>query len=201
MSSAKWRPFCLGLNVLMSMQQVIASSGHSLGGYCMCKCNEMIMHLLVPYKLCILHISSRDALTPFWNWIHAERTLPYKVCNWIDAEWTLPHDDVIKLKQYPRYWPCVRGNHRSQVDSPHKGPVTRALVFSLVLVWTNGQTNRRVAGDLRGHGAHSAVTVMRTKCLVSVMEDIVTNNIDELKSYAFPCISILIHNIMTWITG
>ena len=31
------------------------------------------------------------------------------------------HDDVIKLKHFPRYWPFVRGIHRSPVNSPHKG--------------------------------------------------------------------------------
>ena len=31
------------------------------------------------------------------------------------------HDDVIKWKNFPRYWPFVRGIHRSPVNSPHKG--------------------------------------------------------------------------------
>ena len=34
------------------------------------------------------------------------------------------HDDVIKWKHFPRYWPFVRGIHRSPVNSPHR-PVTR----------------------------------------------------------------------------
>ena len=29
------------------------------------------------------------------------------------------HDDVIKGKLFPRYWPFVRGIHRSPVNSPH----------------------------------------------------------------------------------
>ena len=33
------------------------------------------------------------------------------------------HDDVIEWKRSPRYWPFVRGIHRSPVGSPHKGPV------------------------------------------------------------------------------
>ena len=37
------------------------------------------------------------------------------------------HDDVIKWKHLPRYWPFVRGIHRSPVNSPHKGPVTRSF--------------------------------------------------------------------------
>ena len=31
------------------------------------------------------------------------------------------HDDVIKWKHLPRYWPFVRGIHRSPVNSSHKG--------------------------------------------------------------------------------
>ena len=31
------------------------------------------------------------------------------------------HDDVIKWKHFPRYWPFVRGIHRSPVNSRHKG--------------------------------------------------------------------------------
>ena len=31
------------------------------------------------------------------------------------------HDGVIKWKHFPRYWPFVRGIHRSPVNSPHKG--------------------------------------------------------------------------------
>ena len=31
------------------------------------------------------------------------------------------HEDVIRWKHFPRYWPFVRGIHRSPVNSPHKG--------------------------------------------------------------------------------
>ena len=42
---------------------------------------------------------------------------------------TLSHDDVIKLKHFPCYWPFVRGIHRSPVNSPHKGQWPGALMF------------------------------------------------------------------------
>ena len=42
------------------------------------------------------------------------------------------HDDVIKWKHFPRYWPFVRGIHRSPVNSPHKGQWRGALMFSLI---------------------------------------------------------------------
>ena len=70
------------------------------------------------------------------------------------------HDDVIKWKHFPRYWPSVRGNHRSPVNSPHKGQWRRALMFSLICVWINGWVNNREAGDLRCYRAHYYVIVM-----------------------------------------
>ena len=42
------------------------------------------------------------------------------------------HDDVIKWKHFPRYWPFVRGIHGSPVNSPHKGQWRGALMFSLI---------------------------------------------------------------------
>ena len=41
------------------------------------------------------------------------------------------HDDVIKWKHFPRYWPFVRGIHRSPVNSPYKGQWRGALMFFL----------------------------------------------------------------------
>ena len=70
------------------------------------------------------------------------------------------HDDVIKWKHFPRYWPFVRGIHRSPVNSPHKGQRRGALMFSLICVWINGWVNDREAGDLRRYHAHYDYTVM-----------------------------------------
>ena len=70
------------------------------------------------------------------------------------------HDDVIKWKHLPRYWPFVRGIHRSPVNSPHKGQWRGALIFSLICAWINGWVNNREAGDLRRHRAHYNAIVM-----------------------------------------
>ena len=69
------------------------------------------------------------------------------------------HDDVIKWKHFPCYWPFVRGTHRSPVGSPHKDQWHGAL-FSLICAWTSGWTNNQDAGDLRHYRAHYDVTVM-----------------------------------------
>ena len=70
------------------------------------------------------------------------------------------HDDVIKWKHFPRYWPLVRGIHRSPVNSPHKGQWRAAMMFSLICVWINGCVNNREAGDLRRHRGNYDVNVM-----------------------------------------
>ena len=70
------------------------------------------------------------------------------------------HDDVIKWKHFPRYWPFVRGIHRSPVNSPHKGQWRGALMFTLICVRINGWVNNREAGDLRRYRAHYDVIVM-----------------------------------------
>ena len=69
------------------------------------------------------------------------------------------HDDVIKWKHFPRYWPFVWGIHRSSVNSPHKGQWRGALMFPLICVWKNGWANSRDTGDLRRHRAHYNVSV------------------------------------------
>ena len=47
---------------------------------------------------------------------------------------TLLHDDVIKWKHFPRYWPFVRGVYRSPVNSPNKGQWRGALMFFFICV-------------------------------------------------------------------
>ena len=42
----------------------------------------------------------------------------------------LYHDDVIKWKHFPRYWPFVWGIHQSPVNSPPKDQWRGALMFS-----------------------------------------------------------------------
>ena len=70
------------------------------------------------------------------------------------------HDDAIKCKQFLRYWPFVRGIHRSPVNSPHKSQWLGALMFSLLCASLNGWVNTREAGDLRRCRAHYDVIVM-----------------------------------------
>ena len=76
--------------------------------------------------------------------------------------WTVKylHDNAIKWKHFPRYWPFVRGIHRSPVNSPHKDQWRGALMFSFICAWINGWVNNGETGDLKRTRAHYGVTVM-----------------------------------------
>ena len=76
------------------------------------------------------------------------------------SRYSVAHDDIIKWKHFPHFWPLVRRIHCSLVDSPYKGQWCRALIFSLIYTWTNSWENNRDAGNLRHHQAHYNITVM-----------------------------------------
>ena len=85
------------------------------------------------------------------------------------------HDDVIKWKHFPRYWPFVRGIHRSPVNSPHKGQWRGALMFTLICAQINGWVNNHEAGDLRRYHAHYDFIVMMAAKLQTI-------NLSEISS-------------------
>ena len=79
------------------------------------------------------------------------------------------HDDVIKWKHFSRYWPFLRGIHRSPVNSRHKGRWRGALMFSLICAWINVWMNNHETGDLRRLRAHYDVSVMYTHVALSLL--------------------------------
>ena len=66
----------------------------------------------------------------------------------------------MKWKHFARYWPFVRGIHRSPVNLPHKGQWRGALKFSLICAWTNTLANSGDTGYLKRHRAHYDVIAM-----------------------------------------
>ena len=77
------------------------------------------------------------------------------------------HDDVIKSKHFPRYWPFVRVIHPWPVNSPHKGQWRGAFMFSLICAWINAWVNDRKDGDLRRHRVYNDVIVMIAWAILS----------------------------------
>ena len=111
---------------------------------CMHSVSNYLYHIYREYGLCykhrlfcILYFSRRHGFT----WI-----LMFNMMKYHD---TLFPDDVIKWKHFTRYWPFVRGIHRSPVNSPHKGQWRWALMFSLICAWINGWVNNLEAIDWR----------------------------------------------------
>ena len=84
------------------------------------------------------------------------------------------HDDVIKWKHFPCYWPFVRWIHWSPVNSPHKASDVELWCFLWSAPWINGWVNNREAGDLRRHRAHYDVTTMNF--VITVPADVLTPN-------------------------
>ena len=76
---------------------------------------------------------------------------------------TLMHDDVIKWKHFPRYWPFVRGIHRTPVHRwipRRKGSDGELWCFLWSAPWINGWEKNCEVGDLRRHRAHYDVIVI-----------------------------------------
>ena len=86
-----------------------------------------------------------------------------------------------------RYWPFVRGIHRSPVNSPHKVQRRGALMYSLICAWINGWVNNREAGGFKSHRTHYDVIVMNDI-------ELVLPNYSALSPWR---IAIPIHHILT----
>ena len=131
------------------------------------------MYLLVPIfsRVALLALCRSYGVKKTWKlWANSSSTNQSKrrqIVHRVHIMWDLLflqvqnwHDDVLKWKHFPRYWPFVRGIHRSPVNSSRKGQWRGALIFSLIRVWINGWVNNREAGDLRCDHAHYDVSVM-----------------------------------------
>ena len=112
------------------------------------------------YAFSIQSHSIETSSSLFVWWIQAHKIdVPYAALCVIKARDGFLYYDVIKCKHFPRYWPFVRGIHRSPVNSPHKGRWWGALMLSLICAGINAWVNNREAGDSRRHRAQYDVTV------------------------------------------
>ena len=128
-----------------------------LFGIILCKRNKRIIWFSMIMHITVLWFRSTNIPMPMLFYGSKHDLLSYS------------HDDVIKWKHFPRYWPFVRGIHRLPVNYPHKGQERRTLMFSLICVWINGWVNNLEAGDLRRYRAHYDVIAMRTTTLLPNM--------------------------------
>ena len=124
--------------------------------------NELILQVLKVLTSCmhpiliLLQQNGIEGIGSQRNW----KTVP-KVCShhcvcWWLLWWYLS----LWQKNFPCYWPFVRGIHQSLMNSPHRGQLHGTLMFSLICAWTNGWVNNRDFGDLRCHRSHYDFAVM-----------------------------------------
>ena len=107
----------------------------------------------------------------------------------------LIHDDVVKWKHFPRYWPFVRGIHRSPVNFPHKGQWRGALMFSLICARINGWVNNREAGDLRQHMkniCYNEMSPIRRKLVI----DVALQEKRHIRMHSFLCFTVNAEDIL-----
>ena len=83
-------------------------------------CHGVSLKGVVKTPFMIIRVFFFDISTPP---THHPRPFSYEEMNPVACL----HDDVIKWNHFPRYWAFVRGIHRSPVNYPHKGPVTRSF--------------------------------------------------------------------------
>ena len=79
---------------------------------------------------------------------------------WLKSFVVMDHDDFIKWKYFPRYWPFVRGIHRSRWIPHTKASDAELWCFiwsARIYSWVNNWE----AGDLRRHCTHFDVNVMQ----------------------------------------
>ena len=125
------------------------------------KWRPFCLGLSVLNPLAISYLSTRLKNLPQW--------FPFQKCQLVQPPNyalvtvlgnSIEHDDVIKWKLFPRYWPLCGEFTGLRCNSPHKGQWRGALIFSFMCVWINGWVNNRKAGDLRCCHAHYDVSVM-----------------------------------------
>ena len=76
------------------------------------------------------------------------------------GQFFLSHEDVIKWKHFPRYWPLCVWNSPVTGEFPSQRPVTRSFDVFFERGLDKHRVNNPDAGDLRRHRAHNNVTVM-----------------------------------------
>ena len=155
-----WKAFCT-IHLRAISQQALKISVHKAGlKITLCKSFSGVSELRF-HRGCAKEGSIHHLCTTWNNETWCTLVDGSKQIHW-------SHDDVIKWKHFPRYWPFVRGIHRSPVNSPHKGQWRGALMFTLICARINGWVNNREAGDLRRYRAHYDVIVMQCWVVVSL---------------------------------
>ena len=88
----------------------------------------------------------------------------------------LYHDNVIKWKHFPRYWPFVRGIHLSPVNSPHKGQWRGALILL---------TPKRVAIQCARYSRYARICFINQRMQSAHFQSEILTHTKYMKPFAF----------------
>ena len=130
------------------------------------KHDDKIIHIYDVSNICFTWFYMDSIGKMFVSLVNSTGALVATPVIFICGTKTYKYDDVIKWEINLRYWPFVRGIHRSPVNCPHTGQWRGALMFSLTCAWINGWVDNRKAGDLRRNRAHYDVIVMNMSRLI-----------------------------------
>ena len=179
--------FLIHAVIKVSLSQIARFMGSARGPPGSCR--PQVSPMLVPWTLLSgmlvkgapvgnnrpLHPCVRNARTPI-HAISQQNTQKTWLMQYLTTPWWRH-----QMEAFSRYWPFVRGIHRSPVNSPHKGQWRGALMFSLISARINGWVNNREAGDVRRHRAHHDVNAMhRNNSFAIVTGAILKTNPDQL---------------------
>ena len=116
---------------------------------------------------------SSPGISTLYEWYHSNEAKQLKARSRL-------HDNFMRWRWFPRYWPFVRGIHQCLVDIPPKTSVTWALMFPLVLSLTDGWKNSQVVGDLIRHESHCDGILMDSWNTVYVLEAMAIGTYNEV---------------------
>ena len=85
----------------------------------------------------------------------------FRTCT-LSSTYVIIHDDVIKGKHFPRYWPFLWGVHPPPMNSPQKGqwPARWSYDVFFDLCLNKWLSKQRDSSDFIHHCAHYDITVM-----------------------------------------
>ena len=127
-----------------------------------------------------LRLNKRLSKQPWGWWFETPSWSLWRQCNVLKQCWTcygldsndkkyiehgikiqnVSRNDVMKWKRFPHYWPFVRGLNRWIPLT--QGKCCRAVIFYLMLAWTNCWKSSQFDSDLGFPGAHSNIS---RKCI------------------------------------
>ena len=158
MSSAKWRPFCLGLIVLT--RKVLRDP---VGHFQQCRTfrenafkvfNRLrnLENIVANFVVRSVYADCRPGASVFTRWWPSLGPI---------------HDGVMKWKHFPLYWPFVRRNHRKTIYSlkpkdtlwqhkPWSQTITSASVDSILTHW--GPVTHICVGNLTIIGSDNSLS-------------------------------------------